>query len=459
MLTRQFAIPLLHQHLKEILFWGLYGLGLGVLFAISPWLALAGMLGGFFFFILLRRPVYLCYMVILATVFTSGMGRGRVIPYLIPNELTLGMVAAMALPAILLLKRRGPSSSGLLSTGLLILSVGTSAIPLLIYFVRDVSLSVSELFSLVAPLQYILVYLIFRYLPVSETDVRNILRVLLFSGAVVGSIGILQAMRLGFVLSFISTWYGSAHEEVALQVGRVSSILGAWNSLGTFLMVNLLILRAVSVVKPALFSKKVLLVLAAIDTGCLIASGSYASLLGLVLGLLMFEFFDSRGRIAMIILLLCMPILAIPLRESILTRFTFQYSDGGWIPQTLAFRFYVWKDIFWPIIQETWLWGYHPIMPSTLAWLFPESQYFELLLRSGIISLLAHLLWIGLSVVWLFRNFRTHNDLRRCLSASGIILLVVLSIMGLTNGVFTYSGVIEYLWILLCLIGVMGENG
>jgi hypothetical protein len=276
---------------------------------------------------------------------------------------------------------------------------------------------------------------------------------------VVGSIGILQAMRLGFVLSFIATWYSSTHEEVALQVGRVSSLLGAWNSLGTFLMVNLLILRAVSVVKPAVFSKKALLLLAAIYTGCLIASGSYAGLLGLAFGLLIFEFFDNRARMAMIIFLLGMPILAIPLRESILTRFTFQYRDGGWIPQTLAFRFYVWKDVFWPIIRETWLWGYHPIMPGILAWQFPESQYFELLLRSGIISLLAHLLWVGITIVWLFRNFRTQNDLRRYLSASGIILLTVLSIMGLTNGVFTYSGVIEYLWILLGLIGVMGENG
>lgn len=458
MVTRQLAIPLLNQRLKGFFLLGLYGLGLGLLLAISPWLALAGVLGGIFVFVMLTRPVYLCYMIILATVLASGMSRGSMIPYLIPNELVLGFVSVLAFPAILLVKRRGPSNSGLPAMGLVILSTGTSVIPLLIYLVRGVSLSVSELFSLIAPLQYILIYLLFRYLPTTETEVRKILRVMFFGAAIVGLVGLLQAMRIEFVLNVIGTWYTSSHEEVALEVGRVSSLLSAWNSLGTFLMLNLLVLRAVVVVKPALLSKKLFLLLAVIYLGCLIASGSYAGLIGLVLGLLIFEFFDSRGRTVMIVLVMSIPILVIPLRDSILTRLSFQYGDGGWIPQTLAFRFYVWKDIFWPIIQETWLWGYHPTMPSTLAWQFPESQYFELLLRSGIISLLAHLLWVGLTLVWLSRNFRTESDLRRGLSVSGMIIFVVLSIMGFTNGVFTYSGVIEYLWILVCLVGVMGEN-
>jgi hypothetical protein len=80
------------------------------------------------------------------------------------------------------------------------------------------------------------------------------------------------------------------------------------------------------------------------------------------------------------------------------------------------------------------------------------------LIRSGIFSFLAHLLWIGLALAWIYRNINTTDDLRHFLAIGAFILFIVLSIMGLTNAVFNYSGVIEYLWILLGLLGVLGEN-
>ena len=453
MLTKQFTIPVVNKHQKQLILMWLSGLGLGTLLLISPWLGLAGAIGELFVILALSRPVYLCYVVILTTVLASGMIRGAIIPYLIPNEAVLVLVTALAFPAILTVsRRRQASSSGLIITGLVILSAGTSVFPLLIYLVRGVNLSVNEIFSLIAPLQYLLIYLIFRYLPRHEGEARAILRLMMVCAAVVGLVGLLQTMRVEFILNLLGTWYRSSHEEAALEAGRVSSLLGAWNSLGTFLMLNLLVLRAISIVKPALMSQKTLFLVMVFCTGCLIASGSYAGLIGLALGLLLFETFDSRGRMIIIILLISIVILAIPLRDNILIRFAFQFRYGGFIPQTLDYRFMVWEDVFWPIIQKTWLWGFRPDLPATLAWQSPESQYLGLLLRSGIFSLLAHISWVGVTLVWLYRNIHTSNDLCRSLSVSAFILFIVLSIMGLTNPVFTFSGVIEYLWILLGLI-------
>lgn len=454
---KQLPIPVNSKYQKQLILVAMSGVSLGMLLLISPWAGLVIAIGVLVVLVTLARPVYLCYLLVLGTVFASGMERGKIIPYLIPNEVILVLVTASAFPFILL-RRRDTSNSRFIFVGLIILALGASIIPLMIYFARDVSLSVEELFSLVAPLQFVPFYLIFRYLPQDEKEVRAILRLMLVCAAVVGLVGLLQTMRVAPVLSLLSTWYHSSHEEAALNAGRISSFLSAWNSLGTFLMLNLLILRAVLVAVPKLMDTRLFLVVTVLCAGGLIASGSYAGMFGLIVGLMLFELFDNRGRIAMIALIAIVAISAIPLQENIAIRLAYQYREGGLVPQTLAFRFYVWRDIFLPIIRETWLWGYHPVMPTTLPWQYPESQYFELLLRSGIISLLAHLAWVSLTLVWLFRNFRTGTGLYRSLSAIVFLLFLILSIMGLTNGVFVYSGVIEYVWILLGLIGVMGER-
>jgi hypothetical protein len=132
-------------------------------------------------------------------------------------------------------------------------------------------------------------------------------------------------------------------------------------------------------------------------------------------------------------------------------RFKYQFQGQGIIPSTLNFRLKIWQEVIWPKIYDNWLWGYRPTLEH-LRWNWPESQYLYLLIRSGIVSLLAHLAWIGLTLSWLRGVIRTPITLVRSLAISTFAILVVLSIMGVTNEVFTYSGVIDYVWIMLGLV-------
>jgi hypothetical protein len=284
-----------YQH-TEIILAIFSGLGLGLVLLISPWLGLAIAGLGICLLIILTRPVVLCYLMIFAIAFFSGMNRGRIIPYFIPNEPLLILASGLAIPTVLITRRAFSSKVSLLTVGWILLVFGTSIFPFLIYIIRRVSLTTSEVFALLSPLQYLLIYWIFRYIPANEAQVRGILRWMLVCAFVIGVIGLLQTLRASFVLNLLSTWYSSSHEKVALEAGRVSSVLGAWNSLGTFLMLNLLILRTVIGLKPELMSKKAFLAVTGCCAGCLIASGSYAGTIGLVLGLLIFEFFDNKGR-------------------------------------------------------------------------------------------------------------------------------------------------------------------
>jgi hypothetical protein len=54
-------------------------------------------------------------------------------------------------------------------------------------------------------------------------------------------------------------------------------------------------------------------------------------------------------------------------------------------------------------------------------------------------------------LVWLARRIRSTSGLPYYLASALFTLLIVLSVMGVANPVFTYSGSIDFLWISLGL--------
>jgi hypothetical protein len=75
-----------------------------------------------------------------------------------------------------------------------------------------------------------------------------------------------------------------------------------------------------------------------------------------------------------------------------------------------------------------------------------------LLYRFGALGLLSHLGWVFFWVIWLLRRLNKSTPLTKSIIASAIGIILVMSIAGLTNAVFTYSGAVEYLWILLAMV-------
>src|SRR5690606_992764 len=134
-------------------------------------------------------------------------------------------------------------------------------------------------------------------------------------------------------------------------------------------------------------------------------------------------------------------------------RLAFQYREGNSIiPQTLLYRFELWEAIFIPAIRKYGLLGLQPDFAEAFEWGYAESQYFYLLLRSGLISLLGHLAWMGLLLVWLYRRVRASEGFSRGMALAAFSSLVVLAIAGRTNSVFSFSGAVDYLWILLGIV-------
>lgn len=400
---------------------------------------------------ILIHPILLGYLLIAAIALTSGMQRGALIPFFIPNEAILFFSLVMSIPFIFIRQLKTTKSSMRINLAIFILIAGTVFIPLFAYYFRGISLTSSEITRLGSPVQYILLYFLFLFLPKNETEVYGLVRFMWICACIVAFVGLIQVANFSPLIEFLNKWYPSNHTTVSAQAERVTSLLGVWNGLGTYLMANLLALRAFQSSLHTTWEKCLAVGVFFICAGCLIATSSYASLIGLLLGMFIISYLNRSGIREIVTVISVLGLVAIPLQSTILTRFKYQFGGGDLLPHTFQFRLYVWKDIFWPVVQKNLLWGYHPSI-SDLAWTYAESNYFSLLLSGGLFALLSHIAWLLISVVWLYKLTKNHNPLIHSLSVSLLSWLIVLSIMAITNEVFTFSGTADYMWIMFGLL-------
>lgn len=424
---------------------------LGVIALIAPILGVVLVVAAVAAVFIIPRPIYLCYVMVLAVAFTSGMARGGFIPFLIPNELFL--VLAFGLVTLhTLVWRAGRSIPTAVFIATVILLLGTTVIPTFRYVQRGFSLSVSDYISLAATVQFVLLFWIFVNIPRTDRQRRLILQLMIGTGAVIALVGLLQATRFGPIISFLNAVYPSPHTTASVGAGRITSLLGAWNALGTFLMMNLLLIAALYNDETDRRCRRNMQFSAALSIICLIGTGSYAGVVGLIVGYAIIKYFDPRGLKATIPFLGLAAVGIIIMFPLVAQRTAWQFgSSSGWVPQTLAYRFTVWEEIYLPIIAQNPVWGVSPTTEG-LDWRTAESQYLFQLFSTGVVGLTGHLLWVGILIWWSFHQIRTNTTWLRSLAIFMLAILVVLSIMGLTNSVFSYSVVIDYVWIVLAVL-------
>lgn len=439
------------KNLRVLLSACLLGLVLGAASLVSPAVGLALALAFVAVYAAMQKPIVLGYLTILGIAFTSGMQRGALLPQVKPNEIILLAVAVLTLPFIILKRVPKVRFPRRLIAGQAILALGTALLPLVSYPLRGIALSFSEIFSLSAPLQYLLLFWVFSLLPANDREQRNLFALMIASSVAVALIGMLQAAQIGPVIRFLNTYYPSQHSEVAQKFGRITSVMGAWNGLGTYFVVTLLFLVSYQQPEASQRSRRWVLAAMVLCGLGLLASGSFAGVFGLVVGMLIISLITRRGFKNMALMFAVLLLAGILLSGYLGTRMKDQFGQGEIVPQTLAYRFYLWKTIFIPLAKQYWLWGYRASF-TRLAWAWAESQYLFLLLRTGIWSLLAHFAWVGLTLSWLVRKLKTKDPLAQSLATGLFSILIVLSIMGFTNEVFTYSGVMDYVWIALGLL-------
>lgn len=446
---------------------GLLGLGLGLVCIISPLLGLVAVSGIAFVLVALSKPIVLAYLMIAVTTLAGGMQRGAVIPILTPNEVSLLLTVGLILPAFMLSKQHRDKDTKAIFVAFFILVVGTVFIPVAGFLLRGIPLDLNNAFKLVAPIQYFLLFWSFTFIVNKEIERRRLVQWMLICGSIVAVVGLLQAARVGFIINILGNWFSSAHldDSLASGAGRITSLLGAWNALGMFMMVCVVLAWAVLPVTKGKLNLAIVISSMVLCGLTLIASGSFAGNLSMAAGITLILILTKRTRKMVLVLIVGVLGLALVfliaqsiLRPLVEQRIAFQFEDGiNLVPQTLAYRFDIWRDVFFPPIRDYFPQAVYPKVPIDYAWLYEESQYIMLLFRTGLAGFVAHLAWVGIIVFWLSRRLLKSDGFMKSVTASALTIVLVLSIAGFTNAVFNYSGSIDYMWILFALVASSGK--
>jgi hypothetical protein len=448
-------------------FWALvFGLAIGAASFLSPFIGVAIIFLIVVLIAALNKPVTLLFLYTFTIVLFSGIPRGELIPLIVPNEPFLALTFGAGL-LIILLTNAGRHDTEKISPyvilAIVVYFVGTALLPTLVYLMRGWRLSIPQMLNLLAPIQYLILFWVSANLPRNEEERLQLLHVMIFCASIVSITGLLQAVGFGPMMAILERFYPSEHLATAVESGRVTSILNAWNSLGNFLMIALVLILNVAGLNRAGTLGKINIVTALLlCVACLIASGSFASFGGVILALAITKFFDRRGLKLLGWMAILGVLAVIVLWPIISIRFDYQFGGAGnsGTPQTLEYRFHLWETIFFPALgkNNNWAWGISPLLNTGIfTWAWTENHYLFLLVRSGIISLVAHLLWVGMMMRWMWNiRKRSESDVQRMIANVAFALMATLTLMGMTNEVFTNSGSIDYFWMLM---GIAAKGG
>lgn len=422
--------------------------------------------------VLFARPVYTVYLLILGSVFLSGLERGALIPAVRPNELFLIVILAAFVTRRIIMTRAdsGPGLSGI-DAAFFVFALAGIVMPMMGFIWRGGEPSLGDLLVMAAPLQYWVIYRLVLASAITVKDVAAVLRVLLIVSAVVAVIAIVQVLGILGVRELLDGYYSydikglPAFEYAQAGIGtRATSIFGgSWNTLGAYLALSLVVALAFYLYEspkvPAPLGRPWLVAVIGLDGVGLVLSASLAPIVGLLFGFVLLYWYFSRSsghsalpRLA-IVLVPVVLMLWLFFQPIVGARIAHQFGGNpdSIVPTTLSSRLDHWSENTWPAVQDNLILGLRP--DTSGFWTSEESYYFSLLLRGGVIFFAGYFVLLFTVLRHLNARNREFTYTGKTVAAVTAILFLMIALMNVSNAYFEYSAVGETLWIMLALSG------
>jgi O-antigen ligase len=403
-------------------------------------------------FVVVRRPYVGAYMLAAFAPAVSGLRRDLPVPGFRLSEVLIGGLGLL----ILATARRSPRLRWrLFDYAALAYAVAALAFGALDVAVLGHGSLIGNLGTILGPFQFLLLYRTMVVALATPDQRRVALRLLLLSSVPVATLALLQQFGVGNVRHTLELLTASNVYEKHPNVPRATGPFPHWHELGGFLMVTILVGVALLLEDgQRVLRRRFLVPIVVLAAAALVQTASLTPLIGIIVGILVIGYWARRltrllacaAVIAAVGAVLFAPLLTARLRDQ------FEPAPGvqrsAIVPQTIAFRYYIWKRDFLPILSGHPLTGYGPEPPANLSFGYTESLYVTLWLRGGVPLLL---IYCGLVVALLVqvRPLLTDRDVeRRAIARVLTIVFVMLIFMHLFISYFVDSGPPHLLWIL-----------
>lgn len=411
----------------------------------------------------LHRPAQLVLLALAVVPLTAGLQRGLPFAGLRLSEVVVCAVALVVVPATAARRSRRFDLLDVTAAGYVVVNVlaGGAAIVLHPQPVGGDAVGV-----LLGPVPYFLLYVVVRSAVTDPAGVRAALRVLLLGAYPVCLVAVLQFFDVGPVRSLVVAVTGSRSAPLPGEGGvvRATGVFSHWHELGGYLLM-LVLLALTLLLRPGqrVLPRGALLGILGLAGVSLLMTTTLVVIGGTLAGVLWLAHRHGVLRRAAGLLVLAAAAGGLVLGPNLASRIGGQFGarqplyevaqiSVPLLPQTISYRLQVWTEQYLPEVLRSPLVGWGPQLPAVISWRFTESVYLTLLMRGGVLLLLAYLAFVV--ATWVVAR-RTPADAPPELHAVGVVVAtsaVLFAVMQTINPYFTSVGYPHVLWALLGLL-------
>jgi hypothetical protein len=461
----------------------LLAVALGAVAAFQPVLALAGVVGALLFAWTVAKPVRGAYLMVLLVPIVVGLGRGKFVPMMRPNEALILFILGIAILYGAFGKstgrvRLGPMTS--VDRAFALLFIAGSLLPLVVQLFRSDKPTVEDTFQLLSLLKYYIGYRLLLALVPDDRQMLTATKLMILASMAVAVIGIMQYARIFNMQEILANLYDAGQVLQSVDVHRATSTLGVWQALADYMAVHaalcmgLLTARMPGThgLKCAPYAIRGFWRWALVAGLFMSIAGalSTATLTGIVALVLALGIMAKLGGYLRRAVLYAIPLTVVALiafLPAIQERMDYQYNSwgaSGQMPVTWEYRISNLTTIFWPVVRDSLVFGVAPSVSPDLPWHFPENQQMYLLYQGGLIYVAAYFIfmWVVIRTLWGFQ--KRLDGPARAVGRAALIAWLLMLILGLIDSHLTMAGEADAAWLLLALatgaaVRAEGEQG
>jgi hypothetical protein len=432
---------------------------LGVLAVHKLELAVAGLVAVGLVIAVLLRPL-IGGLVLVGTVpILSGLAPGVPVAHVRASELIVGLVGVTVIASARSADALRWSSLDWL---LLAYGLGWALFGALDAVTLHQSLNLTEWGTNLGQLQFFLIYRGVRISIRTQAERRLAMSALVLGAVPISLLALLQELHVTVVTRFLNSITGglTAVMTAAIETGntlRATGPFNNWAALAGYLLPILLVLVALGLSGQVGRHRRTAFAVGLCALIGLLVTIEISAIVILLLGVALLSRQYRLGRPVIRAVAVAMLLGALVAGPFMAPRLVAEFSGSpgtarhAGVPQTLAFRWNVWTGQYLPAIDARPLTGYGAQLPSSITWVYPESQYVSYLMEGGVplLLLFGALGWV--MVAKTREAARSEDPFDQALGRAAVVAVVGMLAMNLTWPFLSNGGMPQVLWCLLAV--------
>jgi hypothetical protein len=312
----------------------------------------------------------------------------------------------------------------------------------------------------VSPIQYFAVYAVFSRSDPSPRATRVVLNLMLLASVVVAVVAVAELLEPA-VRTALSSFYETPALPSWDAVYRPTSLLGHFSAVGAFALMSCTLALALAAARAPGFNAEWLSLVMLVNIVSLLASETWAPLVGLPFVFAMVFVYCRRvpphaGLVVAVIVVSA--VVLWPFLSGRIDQQQLLAGNGLALPETMQWRIRYWQEFFLPAAADNLWFGSGTTIPSMVPErisTFVDNEYLYAVFRAGLpgVALLLGLFAGIAAVTWGERS--SPDPLTRGLGAACLATVVALALMGATSEYLTFGAVSQLFWMQVGLLAAL----